>query len=511
MSSPRLPSSLQAAAVVRILEEAGLLLDSHMPDPERLFAAYTTDSRRVTADQLFIAYQGVKTDAHQHLEKLFATHPQFGFIYEQDHYAPLAKRAAFACRVRDSREAWAQLAAYRWGRPQTKLKLLGVTGTNGKTSTVWFLRQILQKLGQSCLTIGTLGVYCGEEKLPASHTTPDPDALFQYLAMAVDRGLRWVAMELSSHAVVQKRLGPLRFDAIAFTSFSRDHLDFHGTMEAYFAAKWQLIQDFRRPGAPAWLSSSLGSWRPVEASSSTLCFTYGPEGESALPLTLSYSIQSMKLAESRFSIRLRGGEDGAEEVWTGALPFGGDFAVENFAAALALVHSVLGRGLPSELWAAIAPVPGRFEPIVAKGLAVIVDYAHTPDALEKTLLKLRELTRGKVWVVFGCGGDRDRGKRPLMGALAENGADVVILTSDNPRSEDPEGILNEIAAGLRAPERALRISDRAQAIGYAIEKAAVDDAILVAGKGHEDYQLIGSQVLPFDDKKVAAAFLAKRS
>lgn len=510
MPSPSALAPLRAGTLVKLLEDAGQLLRAHMPDPEQVFSAHTTDSRRLGPQQIFIAYRGVKTDAHQHIAPLLQAHPDAGVIYDDPAFEPQCRQAAWACLVKDSREAWAQLAAYRWGQPQRQLRFLGVTGTNGKTSTVWILRQLLLQLQLPCMSIGTLGVYCGAEKLPASHTTPDPDDLFQYLALAVERGIPWVAMELSSHAVRQKRLGPLRFDGIAFTSFSRDHLDFHPSMEDYFAAKWELVRDFRKQDAPAWLSSSLGSWLPREAAALG-CFLYGPEGPDAARFRLSYQIEAMDLGASRFQLQLKGAAGQAPQVWRGSLPFGGDFAVDNFAAAFALMASVLGRTVDSSHWGAVAPVPGRFEPLLAHGLAVLIDYAHTPDALEKTLTKLRALSKGQVWVVFGCGGDRDKGKRPLMGRIAEVGADRVILTSDNPRSENPEAILDDILAGFERPERAMRITDRAQAIQYAIQQAAAQDVILVAGKGHEDYQLIGTQVLSFDDKKVAAAFLASRS
>ncbi len=493
---------LQAEAIVALLKKAGLLLRFHMPNPQQTFAGYTSDSRRVEKAGIFIAYRGVKTDAHEHLASLLASDSALGIIYDRAEHDVTAQRSSFSCLVSDSREAWAHLAAYRWGDPQDKLRFLGVTGTNGKTSTVWFIRQILLGLGLPCLTLGTLGVYCGDEQFPASHTTPDPDDLFRYLALARERGIGWVAMEVSSHAMVQKRLGPLSFDGVAFTSFSRDHLDFHASMAEYFAAKWELFTKRRRPGAAAWLSSSLGSWRPAEAEQ-VGCRTYGPAAEKGLDL--AYQIESMTLAESRISMMR------AEHIWTGTLKFGGHFALDNFAAAFALVESVCGLALSGSAWPRISPVPGRFEPIVAAELAVIVDYAHTPDALDKTLAKLRELCKGQLWVVFGCGGDRDRGKRPLMGKLAEERADRVVLTSDNPRSENPAAILEEIAAGLKEPLRAFTIVDRRQAIAFAINEALPGDAILIAGKGHEDYQLIGKESFPFDDKKVAAEFLKKLS
>jgi UDP-N-acetylmuramoyl-L-alanyl-D-glutamate--2,6-diaminopimelate ligase len=357
------------------------------------------------------------------------------------------------------------------------------------------------------LILGTLGIYCGEEKFPATHTTPDPDELFRQLAMAVDKGVTWAAMEVSSHAVVQRRLGPLRFDAAGFTSFSRDHLDFHPTMEEYFAAKWQLFSHFLKPQAVAWLSHGLEDWLPPAAYDSGFHF-YGPprSGRTLQKGDAVFEVTSMTLQTTDFAVT-RGSKR-----WQGRLPFGADFAIANFTLALLIVEGLLPGRVTAANWSRIEPVPGRFEPVpeaFAHGLSVIVDYAHTPDALEKTLQKLRELTPGRLWVVFGCGGDRDRGKRPLMGAVAEKEADVLMVTSDNPRTEDPQTILKDILQGL-SQSKHQAIVDRESAILRAIQEAQPGDTILIAGKGHEDYQIIGKEKFPFDDKKVAAACLMKR-
>lgn len=497
--------SLKARLIVELLQKAGLLLEVKNRTPEHVFPAYSADSRRLGDEDLFIAYRGVQFDAHALLPQLEQSHPHIGLIIDEAGSWESARAGdfPFVCLVSDSREAWALLAAYRWDYPQEHLKILGVTGTNGKTSTVWYIRQIFELLGESCLTIGTLGVYCGTEKFALQHTTPDPDELFHYLALARERGCRWVAMEVSSHAVVQKRLGPLRFDAVAFTSFSRDHLDFHATMEEYFAAKWDFIAHYRKPGGVAYLSSALGAWKPANAATSG-CRSYGPAKSTSSADDLTYLISDMQLSHSAFSLHQ------GSKTWTGKLSFGGDFAVDNFVAAWALVKSVSGLILKPERWSAVKAVPGRFEPLesaFARGFAVIVDYAHTPDALEKTLMRLRSLTQGHLWLVFGCGGDRDKGKRPVMGRIAEEQADQVVLTSDNPRSEDPDAILKDIAAGMQHPEKAHAAVDRRQAIALALRAMQKGDTLLIAGKGHEDYQLIGTRRLTFSDLAVAAEIL----
>jgi UDP-N-acetylmuramoyl-L-alanyl-D-glutamate--2,6-diaminopimelate ligase len=500
-------STLIAQDIIRVLEKAGVLIDHRAPRADQSFSGHTTDSRQVKDGTLFIAYKGVSFDAHDAIADLQGRWNDPGFIVERKESFDQLAGQAFVCLVTDSREAWAWLAAHVWRNPQDHLRLIGITGTNGKTSTVWFLRQLLRSVGEPCLILGTLGVYCGEEKFPATHTTPDPDELFRQLAMAVEKGVSWAAMEVSSHAVVQRRLGPLRYDAAGFTSFSRDHLDFHPSMDEYFAAKWQFFSHFLKPHAVAWLSHGLEDWLPPEAYTAGFHF-YGPprSGRTMQSDDAVFEVSAMTLKSTDFSV-----QQGSRR-WQGRLPFGADFAIANFTLAHLIVEGLLPGRVKASNWACMEAVPGRFEPVpeaFAAGLAVIVDYAHTPDALEKTLRKLRELTQGKLWVVFGCGGDRDRGKRPLMGAVAEKEADVLIVTSDNPRTEDPQGILNDILQGLTQSKHQA-IIDREAAILKAIQDAEPGDSILIAGKGHEDYQIIGRQKFPFDDRKVAAACLQKR-
>lgn len=499
---------LIARDIIQVFEEAGILLDYRMPESGQSFAKYGTDSRTSKGDDLFIAYRGVSYDAHSAVPSLQGQYPKMGFVLDSEDSYRSIPPGVFACLVRDSREAWAWLAAYRNGNPQRHLRLIGVTGTNGKTSTVWFIRQLLHSVQEPCLIMGTIGVYCGDEIFPASHTTPDPDELFRLLALARDRGVRWAAMEVSSHALVQKRIGPLRFDAAAFTSFSRDHLDFHSNMEEYFAAKWQLFTDYLKAQAVVYLSRDIADLIPKKTLNHELCF-YGPDDAKALlrPQDASYAIHSMTLETTELQIAQ------GLKTWQGRLAFGADFAVANFTAAFLIIESLMPGRVQSEVWSTIEPVPGRFEPVKEAsqhGLAVIVDYAHTPDALEKTLQKLKMMTQGQVWLVFGCGGDRDRGKRPLMGAVAEREADHVVVSSDNPRSEDPKFILQEIASGMSKVEQHKFIVDREAAIRFALLNAKPGDTVLIAGKGHEDYQIIGQQRFAFDDRLKAKQILMER-
>lgn len=487
--------------VVQCLEQAGLLLAQKGTIPDREVPDYTTDTRKVEDGDLFIAYRGVRFDAHSRVPELARQFPETVFILEEARCFELLDESSTSLLVKDSREAWSYLAALRYGNPHEHLQMIGVTGTNGKTSTVWFIRQILKALGKPCMTLGTIGVFCGEEMLPATHTTPDPDELFKNFAVALQRGIEFVAMEVSSHAIVQRRIGPIRFDAVAFTSFSRDHLDFHATMKEYFAAKWELFTHYRKKNKPAYVSTTVREHVPARTKIK-LKF-YGPrEHKTEADKGYFYSITESRLDHTHLDLDA----EGTKLAWD--FPFGGDFVMDNFTAALALVR---GLGLKGKFSGeVIAPVPGRFEPVpaaAAQGFAVIVDYAHTPDALEKTLSKLRDMTKGNLWVVFGCGGDRDTGKRPLMGRIAEDRADIIVVTSDNPRTESPKHIIDEILLGMPRKKPIHVLENRKEAIRFACRSAKRGDSILIAGKGHEDYQIIGQTKYPFDDKTVAREIL----
>ncbi|MBC7658376.1 MAG: UDP-N-acetylmuramoyl-L-alanyl-D-glutamate--2,6-diaminopimelate ligase [Chitinophagaceae bacterium] len=490
--------------VVRCLKDAGLLVDQKGSFQRLESLNYTTDTRTFQDGQLFIAYRGVSFDSHARVPELARQYPKAMFLIEEPKCFELLGTDNPVLLVSDSRDAWSHIAAMRYGNPQTKLKLIGVTGTNGKTSTVWFIRQIMLARQIPCMTMGTLGIYCGDEMLPATHTTPDPDDLFNNLAMAVTRGVTWVAMEVSSHSITQRRLGPLLFDAVAFTSFSRDHLDFHATMKEYFAAKWELFSRYRKPNAPGWVSTTLCEQKilPKKHAHFGLYGKNDPSGEKA---NYRYTISESRLNHTHLTLH------SPRMSYELAFNFGGDFVMDNFTAAFALVDSL--DHIQTFGGDGILPVPGRFEPVpsaAAFDFAVIVDYAHTPDALEKTLQKLKEMTTGRLWVVFGCGGDRDSGKRPLMGAIADKIADYLVITSDNPRTEMPGEIVKQILSGIVRKKNIEVIEDRLEAITYACHHAQASDSVLIAGKGHEDYQILGKTKFPFDDRLVAAESLRSR-
>jgi UDP-N-acetylmuramoyl-L-alanyl-D-glutamate--2,6-diaminopimelate ligase len=471
-------------AVVEALRRAGLLVSSpeHFPPVTGL----TSDSRQVEPGSLFLAVSGTQADGH-------------GFV------ADAVRRGAVLALVerhttgdvpelvaRDSRAA-ATVAARAWyGDPTAAMLLVGVTGTNGKTTTTGLLRHLLNGRGTAG-SIGTLGAFDGRgEPVPSvagSLTTPGPVDLQATFAALAGRGVTAVAMEASSHSLDQGRLDGLLFGGAIFTNLTRDHLDYHGTMEAYLAAKLRLL-GLLAPGAVVPVNADEPAWEAIPASAGRLTFGLSPAAEvRAVDLQMSAEGSTFRLV----------GRFGERQV---RLPLPGEFNVSN---ALGAAACGLGLGIGLDEVAGRlgeAPqVPGRMERLAGRPCAVLRDYAHTPDALARALDALRPLTAGRLVVVFGCGGDRDRGKRPLMGEIASRLADHAIVTSDNPRTEDPERILDDIEAGMTGRDH-LRMVDRREAIGRALATASPGDTILLAGKGHEDYQIIGTAKLPFDERLI---------
>ncbi len=464
-----------------------------------------TDSRQVKAGDVFIAYKGVTFDGHTAIATVVAQGAR-AIVLTDPKYLTQCGDAAVAV-VKDSRKAWAWLAAGVAGMSHDSMRLVGITGTNGKTSTSWLFKELLRAKGVPCLLIGTMGAWVGDEFLPTQHTTPDPDALFNLFRVAKEKGVKYAVMEVSSHALVQEKLGPLRFNAVAMTSFSRDHLDFHKDMDDYFAAKWQLFSHYLEKKAFSLICADVGE-KPLKQSHKVKPRYYGEKAAlKGLGLNPDEEIQFELSRNTYAGSEITLADHGVTR--QGSAPLFGLHALKNFTAALYLAESVLGDAIPTSLWSQIRPVPGRLEPVktTAKGPHVFVDYAHTPDAVEKTLRVLKPLTSGKLWVVFGCGGDRDQGKRPLMAKVAEAGADKVVVTSDNPRTENPDAIIAQIMTGFAKPDAVTSISDREKAIAHAIKHAAPEDSILIAGKGHEDYQIIGKEKHSFDDRLVAARYL----
>ncbi len=458
------------------------------------FSGIAIDSRTVAHGELYVALRGERLDGHDFV----------GGALERGALAVVVERGraiavpvGFESRVvavEDTRRALSPLAAAFYRDPSQSFDAIGVTGTNGKTTTTQMIAAIFDAAGLPCGTIGTIGARFGTREWPLANTTPQPPELHALLAQMRDAGAKAVAMEVSSHALALERVEDVRFAVGAFTNLTRDHLDFHGTSDAYAAAKRRLFDLAERcvynaedPYGLAWANETRDS-KPTT--------TYALSGEADVrprDVAIRPSGSTFAVDGVRFTVHLSGRFNVSNALCAIAC-----------ARALGIDDATSARGLES-----VRRVPGRMEPVPGGDVTVIVDYAHTPDSLENALGALREASTGSLAVVFGCGGDRDRGKRPLMGGIAARLADRIYVTDDNPRTEDAAAIRDDIVAGIGATAHVVE-ADRRVAIGRAIREARAGDTILVAGKGHENYQIVGTEVRPFDDVAVAREALAAR-
>ena len=476
--------------LVTVLRRAGLLRSAPSPLPD--FSGLTTDSRSVERGTLFIAVRGTQVDGHRFVTDAVSRGAAAVVVESpQDTDAPQLV-------VQDARRAAIVLARAWFGDPAAGMLLVGITGTNGKTTTTALVRHVLNRDGDVG-SIGTLGAFDGAGRsvpsMAGSLTTPGPVDLQATFAMLRDAGVGRVAMETSSHSLDQGRLDGLTFHAAVFTNLTRDHLDYHLTMEQYLAAKLKLLPLL---GKDAVIASNADDpvWAVLARTPNTVTFGQHPDAD------LRAIDPVLEATGSRFRVE---GRFGKREI---SLPLPGEFNISNALAASAVA---LGLGMPladvAERLAMAPQVPGRMERLVAQPFVVVRDYAHTPDALEGALETLRPLTSGRLIVLFGCGGDRDRGKRPLMARSAGALADLTIVTSDNPRTERPESIIDEVMAGLPSGAEHLRIADRRQAIAQALQLARPGDTLLLAGKGHETYQVIGKEYRAFDEREIVAELM----
>jgi UDP-N-acetylmuramoyl-L-alanyl-D-glutamate--2,6-diaminopimelate ligase len=472
--------------VIEVLAPAAVLNDAATDIQELAY-----DSRAVVPGTLFFCVRGERADGHA-----FATEAvergAVALVVESPVDAAVPQLV-----VSDARAAMSAAAADFYDQPSRELAVAGVTGTNGKTTTCFLVFAILASAGRRPGLLGTIESRVGGERRPAMRTTPEAIDVQRTLREMLDAGDRSCAMEATSHGAQLGRLAGLRFSALAFTNLSRDHLDFHGTVEQYFEAKRSLFVNDEPP--PAALNADDAHGRRIAEELRALgherVVTFGFREDADIRGTdVELGRSGAQLTASGIALRT---------------PLLGRFNVENVLAAvavsqlLALPDDAIARGIES-----IRGVPGRFEAVdEGQPFSVIVDYAHTPDSLETSLRTARELAAGRVICVFGCGGDRDQGKRPLMGEAAARGADVAIVTSDNPRSEDPKAIVDEITQGL---ETDFEVElDRALAIQQAIEAARPGDVVLVAGKGHEQGQEADGEIKPFDDREVSREALRR--
>jgi UDP-N-acetylmuramoyl-L-alanyl-D-glutamate--2,6-diaminopimelate ligase len=461
------------------------------------------DSRMVQPGDVFVALRGQHADgtafARQAIDR-----GAVAVVAEQP--APEGTAVAWAV-VDDARRALAALAAALYRHPSRDMQVVGITGTNGKTTTAYLVASIFDAANLRCGLLGTVGYRIGSELREATRTTPEAPDVQRMMREMVDAGCRACAMEVSSHALSLRRVESMSFAAGVFTNLTRDHLDFHADMEDYFQAKRRLFEMLPRDAPsliniddPRGLSLTEAGGRPV---------TYAinrPADITPGPLSFSLGGLQFDIRTPRGTIRVSSRLVGRPNVYN-------ILGAAAAATALDLSFDAIERGI-----SALEGVPGRFQVVsgARDEVTVVVDYAHTDDALRNLLETGRPLARGRLITVFGCGGDRDRTKRPLMGAVAGRLSDVIVITSDNPRREDPGRIIDEIQRGLTADtrrdrdQRLLAIVDRRDAIAEAIALARPGDLVLVAGKGHEKYQVIGSQVLPFDDVAVAREALDRR-
>ncbi len=449
------------------------------------------DSRKASTGDMFIAVRGTASDGHDYIAKAVSQ----GAIVVVCEEIPEGVDATFV-QVKDSAEALALLASSWYDFPSTKLTLVGVTGTNGKTTTATLLYDMFRKFGHKVGLLSTVCNYVDGEAVPATHTTPDPLALNELLARMVDAGCDYAFMEVSSHSIVQKRIVGLDFDGGIFSNITRDHIDYHETFENYLAAKKEF---FDKLSADAFALTNLDDKNGMVMLQNT-------KASKKTYSTRALADFKGKILEESFEGMLL--EMNSKEV---AVPFIGKFNVYNLLAVFGAAV-LLGKDEMEvlQVLSTLHSVSGRFETLRApQGYTAIVDYAHTPDALNNVLSTINEIREGegKLITIVGCGGNRDKGKRPMMAKEAVNASEQVIITSDNPRKEDPQDIINDMLAGLDNVEmkKVLSIVDRRQAIKTACMMAQPGDVILVAGKGHEDYQIIGETKHHFDDREEVKA------
>lgn len=482
-------SARRLADLVDALRRDGLLETA--PAEQPAVTGVTADSREVKPGMVYIAVRGSQADGHQFLPDAIRKGATAVVVEKADGLT------APAIVVRDGRLAALTLGRFWYDNPGQSLTLLGVTGTNGKTTTTALVRHLFNR-HNTAGSIGTLGAFDGEgqpvKSTAGSLTTPGPIDLQATLATMVARGVTHVAMETSSHSLDQGRLDGLTFAAGIFTNLTRDHLDYHGTMESYLVAKMRLDSLLGLDGVQV-VNVDDPAWELLPRRQKRITCGFSPTAMvRAVAPELGNAGSTFLLATPQGNAPIR-------------LPLLGEFNISN---ALAAAATALGLGRPlaevAERLDQAPQVPGRMERIAERPSVVLRDYAHTPDALERALQSLRPVTPGRLIVVFGCGGERDRGKRPVMGRIAATLADLAIVTSDNPRREAPDLIIDEVEQGMGSTPHQ-RFTDRRAAIAAALDAAREKDTVLLAGKGHETYQVIGTEKVPFDEASIVRELL----
>ncbi|MGE3956819.1 MAG: UDP-N-acetylmuramoyl-L-alanyl-D-glutamate--2,6-diaminopimelate ligase [Vicinamibacterales bacterium] len=486
-----------------VLRHSGLLVSGPSGTVPAVVSGIAYDSRRVEPGHLFVALRGQRADGSAFVQQAISR----GAVAVVSQEPALADVPVAWAQVSDARLALALLASAFHGHPSARMRIVGITGTNGKTTTAYLMASVFEAAGIRCGLLGTVEYRVGTVVREATRTTPEAPDVQELLAEMVEQGCGACVMEVSSHALALRRVDGMQFAAGVFTNLTRDHLDFHADMEDYFQAKLRLFQLLPREHPAVINADDPKASAVAEAAGRSI--TYGinrPADVSPAPLSFSLAGLAFQVRTPKGPVSVRSSLVGRPNVYN-------ILAAVATGIALDLPIPAIEQGIAS-----LSAVPGRFQVVSQPGddVTAVVDYAHTDDALKNLLETARPLATGRIITVFGCGGDRDRTKRPLMGAVAGRLSDVIYITSDNPRSEDPARIIEEIQRGItpdtrRATgQRIVAVVDRQQAIDAAIEAATPGDLILIAGKGHEKQQVIGSQTLPFDDVEVARAALARR-
>lgn len=468
----------------------------------------SSDSRNLKPGDLFLACGGESSHGLDYVADAVTAGVAAIAWDSSTAEAPAAEIGVPMVAVPDLAKRLGEIANRFFARPSEAVRVVGVTGTNGKTTVAWLAAQCCEQLGETCGYIGTLGTGVGEVSGGAGMTTPGAIELHRHLAGFRDAGAGWAAVEVSSHALSQDRIDGVAFDTVLFTNLSRDHLDYHGSMQQYAETKARLFLDYPARHRIVNLDSEFGAELAARCGQDVVTVsTRFDRVANGRPYVFVRSVVA-KDDGSNVRVASSWGNGGFH------LPLPGDFNVANAVIVLAalLVHGV-PLSQACETLSNVSAPPGRMERLpTAKALpSVYIDYAHSPEALDVVLSALRKHCAGRLWCVFGCGGDRDVGKRPQMGRMAEKRADTIVVTNDNPRNEAPGAIIDGILQGLAEPAKATVIEDRAAAIAWAIDNARPDDIILVAGKGHEDYQLIGTDRIDFSDYGAALANLDRRA
>lgn len=464
------------------------------------------DARQVIPGSVFVAVRGQKFDGHDFLPE--AVSKGVAAVVVENRSKVPGNFSGFVLQVPDTRQALDILASRFYWDPSQELFCVGVTGTNGKTSITYLVESLLNEGGHKTAVMGTINHHLGPTVFPSSMTTPEPILLQSRLREFRNQGATALAIEVTSHALDQKRVDSIAFNTVVFTNLTHDHLDYHRSMKSYFESKQRLFTDFlwRTNKRPVHAVVNVGDayGRKLRIAQPAELITYGPQDAD-----FTFQILNTDFSSTQFILKTPWSKDEIN------LPLCGAHNVQNAVAALAVGVSA-GIKWPLLLKAIqqFPGVPGRLQVIPGFSRHVLVDYAHTPDALENVLTALQKVrsakkAKNKISVIFGCGGDRDKGKRPVMAEIALKNSDRVIVTSDNPRNEDPLVIINEILQGIPASDRSqvTVLPDRAQAIRETISTSQPDDVILIAGKGHEDYQIIGGEKRPFSDFEIARTVL----